>query len=171
MPTVLRVGAANTRPESRAYELDLGSADIRRAADGWHAVLRLGGANHRLWLPKLPKQSVVLELPLDSDFDLRAQAAFRFWSALEQRALGAPRPNLSVQRRQRLTLALRALDAHLEGNSYRAIAAVLFGKHRAGGRTWKTHDLRSRTIRLVQNGLLLARGGYQALLRHRRKQR
>jgi hypothetical protein len=70
-----------------------------------------------------------------------------------------------------LTLALRALDAHLEGNSYRAIAAVLFGKHRVSDRSWKTHDLRSRTIRLVQHGLLLARGGYQALLRNGRRQR
>lgn len=171
MPTVLRVSTANARTESRAYDLDLSGADIRRAADGWHAVLPLGGANHRLWLPKLPKQSIVLELPLDSDFDLRARAAGRLWSALEQRALGPPRPSLSFQRRQRLTLALRALDAHLEGNSYRAIAAVLFGKHRVSDRSWKTHDLRSRTIRLVQHGLLLARGGYQALLRNGRRQR
>ena len=35
----------------------------------------------------------------------------------------------------------------------------------------KTHDLRSRTIRLVQSGLNLMRGGYRALLRHRRKDR
>ena len=170
MPTVLTIGA-KARADSHAYDLDLSGADIRRAADGWHAVLRLGGANHRLWLPKIPKQSVVIELPLDSDFDLRAQAAFRLWSALGRRAIGPARPSLSIQRRQRLTLALRALDAHLEGNSYRAIAAVLFGKHRVTDRTWKTHDLRSRTIRLVQSGLILARGGYRALLRNGRRQR
>jgi hypothetical protein len=131
----------------------------------------LGGANHRLWLPNLPKQAVVLELPLDADFDQRVQAARRLWSALEQRTFGVSRPNLSAQRRQRLTLSLRALDAHMEGNSYRTIAAVLFGKNRITDRTWKTHDLRSRTIRLVQSGLSLARGGYRALLRNARRQK
>lgn len=168
---MLKVGAANARADSRAYDLDLDGADVRRAADGWHAVLHLGGANHRLWLPRLRKQPVVLELPLDCDFDLRTQAARRLWSALEQRALGPPSLNLSVQRRQRLTLALRALDAHREGNSYRTIAAVLFGKPRVSDHAWKTHDLRSRTIRLVQNGLVLARSGYRALLRNGRRQR
>ncbi|WP_456684371.1 DNA -binding domain-containing protein [Bradyrhizobium elkanii] len=34
---------------------------------------------------------------------------------------------------------------------------------------WKTHDLRSRTIRLVQSGLALARGGYRRLLRPSRR--
>jgi hypothetical protein len=153
--------------DSRAYDLDLGSADIRHAADGWHAVLRLGGAIHRLWLPKIPTKSPIIELPLDSDFDIRAQAAHRLWLAIGQRTLRPPPVGFSVQRRQRLALALRALDGHTGGNSYRAIAAVLFGKGRITERAWKTHDLRSRTIRLVQNGLSLVRGGYRTLLRAR----
>ncbi|TWB51398.1 uncharacterized protein DUF2285 [Bradyrhizobium sacchari] len=33
------------------------------------------------------------------------------------------------------------------------------------GRAWKTHDLRSRTLRLVKTGLELVYGGYRALLR------
>jgi len=33
------------------------------------------------------------------------------------------------------------------------------------GRSWRAHDLRSRVIRLVQNGLAMMRGGYRALLR------
>jgi hypothetical protein len=53
----------------------------------------------------------------------------------------------------------------LEGNSYREIAEGLFGKERIFGRSWKAHDLRSRTIRLVQYGIALMRGGYRALLR------
>jgi hypothetical protein len=36
-------------------------------------------------------------------------------------------------------------------------------------RAWKTHDLRSRTIRLMQSGFALMRGGYQDLLRYGRK--
>ena len=57
----------------------------------------------------------------------------------------------------------------MAGSTYRAIAEVLFGEKRIPDRAWKTHDLRNRTIRLVQSGLALMRGGYRALLRPRRK--
>ncbi|HAR25926.1 MAG TPA: hypothetical protein DCS46_16425, partial [Bradyrhizobium sp.] len=60
---------------------------------------------------------------------------------------------------------LRALDARTDGSTYREIAEVLFGAGRISERDWKTHDLRNRTIRLVQSGLALMRGGYRALLR------
>lgn len=66
---------------------------------------------------------------------------------------------------------VRALDAWLAGHSYREIAEGLFGEERVLGQPWKNHDLRSLTIRLVQGGIALARGGYRALLRpmHRKK--
>lgn len=148
-------------------------AEFRQASDGWHGVVPLGGARHRLWLQEFPSKgaSLAAELPLDADFDIRAQAALRFWQALRRRPLGAPVPALTLQRRRRLTLELRALDGWLEGNSYRAIAGGLFGQQRVSGRGWKTHDLRSRTIRLVQKGLTLMRGGYRALLRPRGRTR
>jgi hypothetical protein len=76
---------------------------------------------------------------------------------------------LSPQGRARLVLTLRALDARQQGNSYRTIAVVLFGLRQISERAWKTHDLRSRTIRLVQSGFALIRGGYLDLLRHGRK--
>ena len=53
----------------------------------------------------------------------------------------------------------------MDGGNYRAIAEVLFGKKRIPERAWKTHDLRNRTIRLVQSGFALMRGGYRELLR------
>jgi hypothetical protein len=62
-------------------------------------------------------------------------------------------------------LALRALDGHIDGASYRVIAEVLFGRKRIPESAWKTHELRSRTVRLVQAGIALMRGGYRALLR------
>jgi hypothetical protein len=150
----------------------MSGAELRQASDGWHAVLRLEGVAHRLWLREIPAKGMplVIELPLDADFELRSRAAHRFWSALEKRTLGKPPPTLPLQRRQRLTFAIRALDGRIEGNSYRAIAEVLFGKNRIPeGGGWKTHDL--RTIRLVQTGLSLMRGGYHTLLRRRRKDR
>jgi hypothetical protein len=66
---------------------------------------------------------------------------------------------------------MRALDAWLAGRSYREIAEGLFGPERVRSRSWKDHDLRSLTIRLVKNGIALMRGGYRALLRSPRRRK
>jgi len=155
---------------SGRHRLDLAKmagGELRRAPDGWHAIVPLGGAIHRLWLHELPAGDALLavDLPLDANFDIRSHAAHRFWLALEERPLGSPPLPLPFQRRQRLILAARALDGWLEGNSYREIAAGLFGRRRVPDRGWKSQDLRGRTIRLVHTGLALMRGGYRALLR------
>lgn len=106
----------------------------------------------------------MLDLPLDANFELRLQAARRFWLAAEDRPLGTPPLALPALKRRRLILALRALDAWQQGNSYRQIAQGLFGSHRIGERGWKTDDLRSRTIRLVKLGRRLMRLRCRALL-------
>jgi hypothetical protein len=169
LSTVLPVRRVVVSLFSKGHHLELAKiagGQLRRAPDGWHAVVPLGGAIHRLWLHELPVGDSLLtvELPLDANFDIRAQAAHRFWLALEERPLGSPPLALPVQRRRRLTLAVRALDGWLEGNSYREIAEGLFGRRRVPDRGWKAHDLRGRTVRLVQTGLALVRGGYRALL-------
>ena len=151
------------------YILDLTrvpGGEFRQAPGGWHAILPLGGAIHRVCLPSIPDSGSLfaVELRLDGNFDIRLRAARRFLSAIEGRRLGTPPIALPRQRRQRFILTIRALDAWLQGNSYREIAEGLFGKERVIGRSWKANDLRSRIIRLVQNGLSLMRGGYRALL-------
>lgn len=152
---------------------DLGVADIRQAQDGLHAVLRIHGTEHRLWLKEPPQLGApyAFELPLDDDFDIRAHASRRLWRAINGRAPGPAFHQLSAQRRERLVLALRALDGHINGGTYRAIAEVLFGAERIPERAWKTHDLRSRTIRLIQDGLALMLGSYRSLLRYGRKRK
>jgi hypothetical protein len=152
---------------------DLSPGEFREASDGWHILLRIRGVEHRLWLraPTTVGVSYAAELPFDDDFDIRTHAARRLWRALNNRALGPAFHELSPQRRQRLALALRALDARADGNTYRVIAEVLFGAKRFPERTWKTHDLRNRTIRLVQSGFALMRGGYRELLRQSRRQK
>ncbi|MBH5389338.1 DUF2285 domain-containing protein [Bradyrhizobium diversitatis] len=144
---------------------------MRRAVDGWHAVLRIGAVDHRVWSKEPPVlgASYTAELPLDSDFDARAYAARRLWRTMNGRVPGPAFHTLSKQRRERLSAAIRALDGHSAGSSYRAIAEALFGKKCIPDRAWKTHDLRNRTIRLVQGGLALMRGGYRKLLRPGRK--
>ncbi|QOZ77955.1 hypothetical protein XH83_22470 [Bradyrhizobium sp. CCBAU 53351] len=151
--------------------LDLTAGQVRRAVDGWHAVLRIGSVDHRIWSKEPPVlgASYAAELPFNGDFDARAYAARRLWRAMNGRAPGPAFHTLSKQRRERLSAAIRALDAHSAGGSYRVIAEALFGKKRIPDRAWKTHDLRNRTIRLVQGGLALMRGGYRKLLRPGRK--
>jgi hypothetical protein len=149
----------------------MSAGEIRQASDGWHVLLRIRGIEHRLWLrePPIAGSAYAAELALDSDFEIRAHGARRLWRALNARPAVPAFHELSPQRRQRLALALRALDARAEGNSYRVIAEGLFGTNRIPERAWKTHDLRNRTIRLVQTGLALMRGGYRELLHQVRR--
>jgi hypothetical protein len=105
-------------------------------------------------------------LPLDRLFELRASAALRLWRALTGRAAGRDPATLSAPRRDRLVLALRALDARLDQASYREIAAAFFGAARVPKSGWKTHDLRDRTVRLVRLGFATMEDGYRRLLLH-----
>jgi hypothetical protein len=163
-------------PQTLTASLDLTelSGDrLRAASDGWYVVLPLGGATHRLWLAAEPLKRVTyrVNLPFDEDFEARNRAAQRLWRAVNDRPLGPVSDGLTLRRRARLVTALRALDGRLEGASYRTIAGVLFGLARIPDRAWKTHDLRSRTVRLVQLGVQMMCGGYRDLLRLRRKRR
>ncbi|MGL3104448.1 DUF2285 domain-containing protein [Bradyrhizobium sp. BR 1432] len=173
LSTVLAVRAASCMAP-KSYHLDfanLPGSELRRAPDGWHAIVPLGGAKHRLWLSKLPASgcAVTIDLPLEANLELRLQATRRFWRALEHRPLGTPPLALPALKRRRLILALRALDGWQQGNSYRQIAQGLFGSHRIADRGWKTDDLRSRTIRLVKLGRRLMRLRCRALLHKGRR--
>jgi hypothetical protein len=174
LPTVLSVGALSSQISAQPIALDLTRlppGELRQNTDGWHAVLRFGDATHRVWMKELPAAgaSQAIALPMDSSFELRAQAAQSLVRTLSGRSPCPPPSDLPSQRRRRFALVLRALDGRNEGKTYRAIAEGLFGKKRIPERAWKTHDLRNRTIRLVQRGLALMRGGYRELLRPKRK--
>jgi hypothetical protein len=174
LPTVLSVSASSSQASAQPIALDLTRlppGELRQNTDGWHAVLRFGDTSHRLWMKKLPVAGATqaIELPMDAWFGLRAQAAQSLVRTLSGRSTRPPLPNLPAQRRRRFALVLRALDGSNEGKNYRAIAEGLFGKERVPEHAWKTDDLRNRTIRLVQRGLALMRGGYRELLRSKRK--
>ena len=151
--------------------LDLTAGQVCRAADGWHAVLHVGSVEHRIWSkqPLIAGAHYTAKLPLDRDFEARAHAATRLWRAMNGRAPGPAFRRLPKQRRERLCAALRAAAAYFAGATYRSIAETMFGQKHISDRAWKTHDLRSRTIRLVQSGLAFVRGGYRKFLRLERK--
>src|SRR5579883_3137533 len=139
--------------------------DLR--ADGapviWLAHLNPGAVLIGGTSPDLPAAVVI---PFDTDFATRTDAALRLWRLLAGRRHRRPPDRLTPQRRHRLGLSLRALDARLAGEPYRVIAAGLFSDaHIPAGRGWKTHDLRDRTIRVVRAGMELMQGGYLDLLR------
>jgi hypothetical protein len=73
--------APAARPLS--HWLDLSAGEVRRAVDGWHAVLRIGAVDHRIWSKDAPVlgASYAAELPFDCDFDARAYAARRLANA------------------------------------------------------------------------------------------
>jgi hypothetical protein len=166
-----------------ASALAQGAADVsalaldfhRRASDGEYLLVDCAGDRFPIVLTNgagVTTPAAVV-IPLDAHFAARADAAMRLWQLTTGRSRRRPPDRLSRQRRQRLTLALRALDGRLAGEGYRVIAQGLFGAARVPvGRAWKTHDLRDRTIRLVRKGFDLMEGDYLDLLcspQHRRK--
>lgn len=135
------------------------------AEDGSERLIELQGTLHRVHLVEDPgaRPACVL-LPLDRAFELRAAPALRLWRGLTRRAVGSDLARLPAARRDRLVLALRALDGRLAEASYREIAEALFGAARMPDRGWKTHDLRDRTVRLARLGFATMQGGYRRLL-------
>lgn len=140
---------------------------FRRAHDGWYALFATGPEKHRLFFPQQPAAAdpYRVVLPFDGDFVQRLRAAESFWRACSGRPAIAPIPALPRERRRRVLLMLRAFDGHAAGASYRGIAEALFGHAKLKGEPWKTHDLRSKVIRLVRDGMALVKRGYRALLR------
>ena len=170
MPTIVPVRPALIAGAHAHVRLDLSelsASQFRQGPDGWHAVLYLRGAEHRIWLKEAPiaAAAYTVELPLDRDFNFRADAGRRLWRGLTGRPQGAPLHAISVHRRRRVALALRASDARTDGATYREIAEVILPSHRIPERHWRTHEVRDRIIRLVRTGFALVQGGYRALLR------
>lgn len=135
----------------------------------WHGLWRGSGGDHHFWLAAPPpddRASFVVVLPLDALFELRAEAALRFWLALVGRTPGDRRHDLPAQTRERHILILRTLDAKLAGASYRVIAEALFGFHGRSKNDWEVSPLKNKVRRLVADGLFYMRGGYRELLHY-----
>lgn len=171
-PDVVLLTAALDSFNSAQNASSITPAFVRDAGDGehWIAADELGRHQFLLMGDTSAASPLAAVIPLDANFATRADAALRLWHVLA-RSPGRRGPDqLTAQRRERLILALRALDGHIAGESYRVIAQVLFGARRVPiGAGWKTHDLRDRTIRLVRMGTKLMQGGYLDLLRERRR--
>jgi hypothetical protein len=90
-------------------------------------------------------------------------AALRLWHALHGRS--TRERGITRDQRRQLILRLRALDGHADRATLRDLARGLFGAdHVPDGPAWKTHELRSRTLRLLATARALRNGGYRKLL-------
>lgn len=134
----------------------------RLAGDGQHLLFGDGLAQQLVFDGIGPPTALAAVIPFDADLPARVASLLDTWAHLTG---ATPRSrDASPQRRKRLVLGLRALDGRATGASYREIAAGLFGDARVpAGPAWKTHDLRSRTLRLVADATALMRGGYRTL--------
>ena len=148
-------------PSLQLSPLPLGSSV---AADGPEHLVAHRGIEFRVHIDEAGIEPPAVLLPLDQFFEIRATAAIRLWRGLTGRNPGPNPSALSKARRDRLILALRALDGRLDDATYREIASALFGDVRMSDRGWKSHDLRDRTIRLVRFGLGMMGSGYRRLL-------
>jgi hypothetical protein len=168
-PTVVLVTAPDCYPKARELAgVDLASRTSAIYADGDHIVVEDASGDHHLWFRDVRAgQKLAALLPLDDDFRVRVLSLIRFQRRLTGRSSG-PLPKawqITRRHRQRLTLMIRALDAHLADASYREIADVLYGAEAVTRYAWKTSSVRGQTIRLVKDAIGMMRGGYRKLLR------
>ncbi|MBO9707987.1 MAG: DUF2285 domain-containing protein [Caulobacter sp.] len=134
-----------------------------QAPDADHLVFGAGAEAHiaRLIGPVAADQAVAAIVPLDAGATGRLAALERFtrWRG------GAGNPaRLTAQKRRRIGLMLRAVDARAAGASHRQLAQALFGTGRVAEDTWKTSSLRDTSLRLARDGAALVADGYRRLL-------
>ncbi|PPQ34414.1 DUF2285 domain-containing protein [Rhodopila globiformis] len=145
---------------------DLPAELVRRdAEDGAHLIVRSEAGLHQLWVTAGTEAGASLAaiIPLDAMTAARAEAVVQFWEA-QARGTSCPRRS-RTRRLERLIASLQALDARLDGASYRAIAEAVFGPRRVADEAWKTSSLRDAAIRMARTGLAFMRGGYRKLLK------
>ncbi len=148
------------------------SVVTRQAPEGTYVNLTAIKPPHQALVPTgaHPAHPVAVVLPLDDLFEDRVDEARQVWRAI-RRCKTTTVAAFTAQRRRRLKLLLRALDAALLGVGYRDIARGLFTDRVPDGAEWRSHPLRAQTIRLVQDGRALMRGGYLRLLCPDRRKR
>jgi Uncharacterized conserved protein (DUF2285) len=114
-PTAVLIIAA---PETFADAKPIGAATrvfTRRAADGEYCLIDDGHGR----LPAVVIDSAdaltpaAVVIPLDAHFAVRADAALRMWRVTTGRGHRQPHDRITLQRRRRLSLTLRALDGRL----------------------------------------------------------
>ncbi len=166
-PRIVRLTADTTGAATLALRTD--AVRIERIADEGRYLLvgPKADVSAALVLPiTTPEQPLMALVPLDLDAPQRVDALLRLWRRIVGRPPQAISDRLSAARRKRLVMSLRAVDARRAGADRREIAKVLFGADAVPeGVKFDDHHLRSRTSRLIRDGLAMIAGGYRKLLK------
>ena len=165
LPSVVALTAAAANLTDPKYRARLPSLNALTAQGADAQAFHHRGAIFRICIDASGADPPAVILPLDRLFEVRAVAAMRLWRVLYDSNPGPNPARLTKYRRNRLVLALRALDATLDGLTYREIVEIIT-RARILAREWKSHDVRGTIIRLANLGMEMMQGGYFDLLVH-----
>jgi hypothetical protein len=141
---------------------------VRRSDEGAYAKVGTSAGSSTAvsrdgFQPDVPLMALI---PLDASAPTRLEALGHFWRILSGQPSSNPPGDISPARRARLALTLRAVDGRHARATRREIAEVLFGPEAVpDGVAFDDHHLRSRTARLIRDGLAMIAGGYRKLLK------
>ncbi len=148
------------------FSLPASAVDIATGSGGADRVIEHHGTTLRVHLHEDGDGQPAVLLPLDQLFEIRASAAVRLWRCLTGRNPGRDPAALPKARRDRLILALRALDGRLENASYREIAPSCSPPQTSPGGPGRPMTCATAPSASCRFGLGMMRGGYRSLLLH-----
>lgn len=167
-PAVLILGATPDflPPSSAALSVD--PVDVIRGPEGTYGACCQGDTQYLILADTDANSRPALILPLDENLPDRLEATLRLWHMLAGKPARRD-PRMTPYQRRRFRLMMQAADGNANHATYREIAIAIYGEARVRAEPWKTSALRASVIALVRSAATLIDGGYQDLLRHRRK--
>lgn len=166
-PRVLRATRLTDPDAPKPPAVILPDGDIYRATDTGRAHSRwLSDGAHDLVVNDDDAEAGInaIALPLDDAFELRLDAARRFWRAMKGRHPAPAYGTLPRQTKARHVLNLRAHDGRRAGATQRQIAEALFRDAPIASRDWRDHPHRHKVRAILRRAGRLVAGGYRDLL-------
>lgn len=167
-PAVLMLGAAPDFLTRSPSALSVEPHDPICGPEGAYGACRDGDGQYLILADTSPDAKPAIILPLDDDLPDRLEAILRLWHTLTAKPARRD-PRMTPYQRRRFRLMMQAADGNANHATYREIAIAIYGEDRVRAEPWKTSALRASVIALVRSAAALIDGGYQDLLRHRRK--
>lgn len=167
-PAVLMLGATPDFLPPSLPALSIDPVDVISGPEGAYGACRDEDSQYLILVDTGPDVQPAIILPLDGDLPDRLEAIRRLWYRLTSKPARRD-PRMTPYQRRRFRLMMQAADGNADQATYREIAIAIYGEDRVRAEPWKTSALRASAIALVRSAAALIDGGYQDLLRRRRK--
>lgn len=167
-PAVLMLGGTPDFLSPSSVALSVAPVDGICGPEGTYGACRHGDGQYLILAETGSAAQPAIVLPLDDDLPDRLEAILRLWHVLAAKPVRRD-PRMTPYQRRRFRLMMQAADGNANHATYREIAIAIYGEERVRAEPWKTSALRASVIALVRSAITLIDGGYQDLLRHRRK--